>query len=141
MKIKKFGLLFLLLLFIGCLPYHSSIDEYNRAAPRVKLGMSKSEVLDILGHSQRRLSNTEIKQPDIFKENGVLVEILYFRSGWQDDGLTTDDEFTPYLFKDEKLISIGWEVLGGPKTQGQAVPQKNIYKTRIVKPTKIFIEK
>ena len=36
------------------------------------------------------------------------------------DGLTTDDEFTPYIFNNGKLVGIGWQVLGGPKSQGQA---------------------
>jgi hypothetical protein len=38
------------------------------------------------------------------------------RTGWVSDGLTTDDEFTPYVFTDEVLTSIGWVALGGPKT-------------------------
>ncbi len=140
MSLAKVGLFFLVLSFIGCmpLPYQSTVDDYMRAAPKVSLRMSKSEVIEILQPSQRRLSNTEIKQPDIYKEDSVVVEILYFRSGWQDDGLTTDDEFTPYLFHDNKLVAIGWMILGGPKTQGQVVPQTNIYKTKIVKPTKII---
>ena len=44
------------------------------------------------------------------------------RSSQQPDGLTTDDEFTPYIFTNGILTGIGWTVLGGPKTQGQ-VPQ------------------
>jgi hypothetical protein len=138
MSLKKLGLIFLVLSFIGCNPYLSTVDEYMLASPKVSLGMSKSEVIEILQASQKRLSNTEIKQPDIYKEDGVIIEILYFRSGWQDDGLTTDDEFTPYVFNDDKLVAKGWAILGGPRTQGQAVPQTTIYKTKIVKPTTII---
>ena len=42
------------------------------------------------------------------------------RTGRQPDGLTTDDEFTPYIFNNGKLVGIGWHLIGGPKTQGQA---------------------
>ncbi|MCH2386777.1 MAG: hypothetical protein MK240_01115 [Opitutales bacterium] len=34
------------------------------------------------------------------------------------DHLTTDDEFTPYIFTDSVLTGIGWAVLGGPKSRG-----------------------
>ena len=58
-------------------------------------------------------------------DNGNLVEIYFFRSAWQSDGLTTDDEFTPYVFKDGKLVAIGWTSIGGIKSQGQASPARN----------------
>jgi uncharacterized protein YcfL len=121
--------LLLLLILTGCAPsrYQLTVDEYVAAAPKVSLGMSKEEVIDILKPSQQRLKNTEIKQSDIYEKDGVLVEILYFRSGWQHDGLTTDDEFTPYLFNDGKLVAVGWAVLGGPKSQGQATSDTKVY--------------
>jgi hypothetical protein len=53
----------------------------------------------------------QIKQPDRYVKDGVNVEIIYFRSGWQSDGLTTDDEFTPYLFNDGKLVAISTATL------------------------------
>jgi hypothetical protein len=118
-----------MLILVGCAPsrYQLTIDEYVSAAPKIKLGMSKEEVKEILNPSQQRLKNAEIKLPDIYDKEGVLVEILYFRSGWQHDGLTTDDEFTPYLFNDGKLVGVGWTVLGGPKSQGQATSDTKVF--------------
>jgi len=52
-------------------------------------------------------------------KDGKKIEIYYFRSGRQPDGLITDDEFTPYVFTDEVLTGIGWQVLGGPNSIGQ----------------------
>ena len=140
MKVKLAGALFVSLIMSGCVvsPYKQTVDDYIAAAPRVSLGMSKAEVIEILQPSQKRLSSTEIKQPDMYKKDGVLVEILYFRSGWQSDGLTTDDEFTPYLFNDNKLVAKGWAILGGPKSQGQAAPETNVHTTTIVRPTTII---
>jgi hypothetical protein len=74
----------------------------------------------------------------MYKKDGTLVEILYFRSGWQPDGLTTDDEFTPYLFNDGELVAVGWAILGGPKTQGQAPPETNVHTTTIAHPRGII---
>jgi len=121
--------LLLMLMLTGCSPsrFQLTVDEYVAAAPGVSLGMSKEEVNEILKPSQQRLRNTEIKHSDIYEKEGVLVEILYFRSGWQNDGLTTDDEFTPYLFNDGKLVAVGWAVLGGPKSQGQTTSETNVY--------------
>lgn len=101
-------------------PIQLTVDDYVAAAPKVSLGMTKAQVVETLQPTQARLRNTDIKQPDMYTKDGVLVEILYFRSGWQaSDGILTDDEFTPYLFKDGKLVAVGWITLGGPKTQAQ----------------------
>ncbi len=97
-----------------------------KASQKVQLGMSRNKVINILQPSQKRLKNTEIKQSDIYRKNGVLVEVLYFRSGWQSDGLTTDDEFTPYIFNNGKLVAKGWATLGGAKTQGQTTTNVNV---------------
>jgi hypothetical protein len=119
--------LIITVLISGCATiWEMTVNDYCAAAPRVELGMSKQQVLEILAPTQRRLTNTEIKQPDRYIKEGVNVEILYFRSGWQPDGLTTDDEFTPYLFNDGKLVAIGWASIGGPKSQGQASPTTNV---------------
>jgi len=133
----------LILIISGCAtratsPYQLTVDDYMQAAPRVSLDMTKSQVVTILQPSQRRLKNTEIKQPDMYKKDGVLVEILYFRSGWQSDGLTTDDEFTPYLFNNGNLVAIGWAVLGGARSQGQTTSQTNVNTTTVVHPTTII---
>ncbi len=91
--------------------YEQTADDYALAAPNIELGMARERVIAILNPSQRRLSSTEIKQADKYTKDGVSVEILYFRSGWQSDGFTTDDEFTPYIFNAGKLVAIGWTTL------------------------------
>jgi Protein of unknown function (DUF3192) len=119
------GQLVLTATLVGCASMDSQIqlavDDYVAAAPKVRLGMTKAQVVELLQPSQSRLRNTDMRQPDMFTKEGALVEILYFRSGWQDnENFTTDDEFTPYLFKDGKLAAVGWAPLGGPKSQAQA---------------------
>lgn len=124
---KRAVIILTIVILGGCVsPYQQTVDDYVLVAPNVDLGMSKQQVIAILSPSQKRLGNTEIKQPDRYVKDGVNVDIIYFRSGWQSDGLTTDDEFTPYLFNDGKLVAIGWATLGGAKSQGQATPTTNI---------------
>ena len=123
---KKYFIIVLLLASTGCSGIDKAINEYNIVAHKINLGDSKEKVLSILVPTQGSLSVREIKQPERYTKNGVKVDIYYFRTLRQPDGLTTDDEFTPYVFNDDKLVGIGWTVLGGPNTKGQVVPQTNV---------------
>lgn len=93
------------------------ITDYHRLAPQIHIGDSKERVSEILGPLQERLDSTERKPPQAFQQDGKLVEILYFRTQRIPDGLTTDDEFTPYVFIDGKLQGFGWTALGIPITR------------------------
>ncbi len=119
-----------LTLLSGCGPAYyikKSINDYEKVESRINLGDSKEQVLTILDPTQRYLKDKSWrKKPDRYTKEGVLVEVYYYRSGLQSDGLTTDDEFTPYIFNDGKLVGIGWAMIGGPKTQGQTTPTTNI---------------
>lgn len=95
-------------------------NQYDAVESRVNLGDSKDEVLAILLPTQVNVPRNSKKKPDRYLKNGVNVEIFYMRTGRQPDGITTDDEFTPYIFNDGKLVGIGWALIGGPKSHGQA---------------------
>ncbi len=112
--------------------YAAVVNEYVRAEPSVQLGMNATQVAAILEPTQQGLANSERKRPERYMKDNVAVEIVYYRSGWNSDGITTDDEFTPYLFNDGKLVGIGWQVLGGPKSQGQAPANVRVTNTTII---------
>jgi hypothetical protein len=105
----------------GAMQVDYAANEHKKAAQSVDLGDQKSEVLAILLPTQKVLSASQAKEPERYLQNGKRIEIYYMRSGRQPDGLTTDDEFTPYVFEDDILIAIGWAAIGGAKTQGQVV--------------------
>jgi len=130
--------IFSISLLSGCAmsPYQQTVDDYVVAYQNISLGMLKHEVVSILTPSQKRMSSSELKQPDMYKKDGVNVDILYFRSGWNSDGLTTDDEFTPYVFNNDKLVAVGWQSLGGAKSQGQA---RDVHSTIVNTPAPIII--
>jgi hypothetical protein len=100
------------------------VDNYHKVKDQIKLGMSYSQVVEILEPTNAHESHRNKRVPDQYIKDGVLVQIYYARSRWVSDGNLTDDELTPYLFNDGELISIGWMNLGGTKTQGQ-VPDNN----------------
>lgn len=109
-----------------------AVGLYLAAAPSVKLGDSKQHVLATLAPTQDPLPTNARKQPDVFRQGNSMVEIHYFRSGRQPDGLTTDDEFTPYVFTDGVLSSIGWATLGGPKSHGQLIQPPPVMDQRVI---------
>ena len=111
----------LLAVFVaGCaLDIDNNIQTYNSLAHTVSLGDSKQSFLARLYSTQSSLASEYKKRPEAYIKDGVQVEIYYMRSARQPDGLTTDDEFVPYLFNDGVLVGIGWTAIGGPKTQGQ----------------------
>ena len=114
----------------GCVKdIDTSIKDYNAVKDQVELGDDKGKVLTILLPTQSILKPEYKKSPEKYMKNGVTVEIYFMRSLRQRDGSVTDDEFTPYVFNDGKLVGIGWTVLGGAKTQGQT---SDTYTTTVI---------
>ena len=128
MKLYRIVIIVILLGLMGCAAHRikESIIRYQGVANEIQIGDSKNKVLSILEPTQRRLRWAWRKMPEKYMKNGVLVEIYFFRTALHPDGLTTDDEFTPYIFNDGLLVAIGWTAIGGPKTQGQVIPQTNV---------------
>ncbi len=124
-----------LMCLVGCatMQIDSSVSRFRSEAAKIKLGDKKEDVLAILLPTQKDLPSDAAKSAESFMKDKDLIEIYYFRSGRQPDGLTTDDEFTPYIFTNGVLSGIGWTVLGGAKSQGQVIqPPAQIQQTTIV---------
>ena len=124
-----FSIIALSALLASCNGIDPAIAEFNAKRHLVSLGDNKNKVLTVLLPTQRGIDSGATKPPEAYiNANGETVEIYFFRSGRQPDGLTTDDEFTPYAFTDGVLTAIGWSSLGGPKSRGQVIqpaPQIN----------------
>jgi hypothetical protein len=103
-------------------PIMNTITQYNAVVNQVQLGDTKEKVLSILEPTQEGLPMTAKKPMESYTRDGKVVQIYYFRSTQFGDNRTTDDEFTPFVFTDGVLTSIGWETLGGPKSHNQSAP-------------------
>ena len=116
---KKYLISVIALIFlVGCETTNptSQLKYSMDAGSYVSLGQSKTEVLNVLLPAQNQItSELPRRSPDQYMKDGKTVFIHYQRTGWVSDGRTTDDEFTPYVFENDKLIAIGWSHLGGPK--------------------------
>jgi len=126
---KLLGIIVLGLLLQGCAgvePLHvkyyrlrDAVSNYHNIAPSINLGDSQSVVLSKLQPLHSGMSSDRLKQPMQFSRDGKYFYVHFQRSGIIEDGGTTDDEFTPYIFANNTLIEIGWVTLQ-PNTFGQS---------------------
>ena len=88
-------LLFAAALAGGCSlnPFHIAETNVNNSK-KIRIGMTKSEVLAIMGEP---VKNESFNRPDIW--------FYYFNMNWL-DGFVTEDECFPVVFKDGKVS--GW---------------------------------
>ncbi len=75
-------------------------EAYNKVQiTKLKLGITRDEVLALLG------------SPDITEakiEDGATIQVMFYRTHHvRADGLTTQDECTPLLFENDKLVAWG----------------------------------
>lgn len=117
-----------------------ALADYYLNAPKIRIGDYQDTVLLLLPRQRNYGERPPIssssadfwawqvhrilaKPPRFYFDNGSLVQIYYFRSSWIRDSRVTDDEFTPYIFRDGVLTSIGWRVLGGPNSFSSPPPE------------------
>lgn len=97
-----------------------SAANYDEVKDQVSLGDSKQQVLALLEPGQANLDPRWQKVPDRYVDGNATVEVYYFRSSYQSDGLVTDDQYTPYIFRNGILVGIGWAMLRGPMAAQEA---------------------
>ena len=129
---KYLGLIILTLFLNGCAEdtMNANLYNYEKVAPSINLGDSKTKVLNTLMPLIADLPQNWKRPADQYMKDGSAMYIYYHRTGWVSDDRLTDDELTPFVFKDNMLVSIGWTALGGPKvvsSGGSASGSMTIY--------------
>jgi cell division protein FtsB len=109
----------------GCATIDKAVQDYRLVYEQIKLGDSKQKVLSLLEPCQSELDAATKKPFERFSRDGHIYDIYYARSARIPNGCTTDDEFTPYIFRDGVLVEIGWDFLGGPKRTSVDVAREN----------------
>lgn len=114
-------------LFLSGCSAHVVIDtdsesgSITHAINQVKLGDSRQEVLDILTPDYDLAMKVRyVKDAEKFFPDGSVVEIYYMKSVQSDDDQATEGEITPYMFVDDQLTGMGWDVVDGPKMEAPA---------------------
>ena len=110
------------LMLSGCaeIAMDNNLYEYKKVQQSISLGDSKNKVLGTLIPIMQDLPEHWKRTAGQYLVNDDRYYVHYHRTSWVQDGAVTDDEFTPYVFKNDKLVAIGWQSLGGPKSFGNA---------------------
>ena len=119
---KLFAGFIMLLALTGCyagMELDENISKFHRTVlPTIQLGDSKQSVMQKLTPLHQPFYQSELRPATQFRKSGNNYYVHYQRSAWISDGRITDDEFTPFIFANDRLIEIGWFTLT-PSTTGQ----------------------
>ena len=116
MRILTVGCLSLLLASCVHAGRDNLVKETNISLQALSLGMAKSEALPEIQKWQRKfisLDGEYHKPSEQFMRDGKRVQIFYVMTSRIPDGTITPEEFTPIVFENDRLVSIGWTALGG----------------------------
>ena len=111
-RLSKFMMLGLIIIgLFGCAPNtvtKQAIEDYKTAYPKISIGDARGHVLAILESSQQVIPLHLKKRPERYLSYGEQVEIHFIRTGLESGISNQDDDYTPYVFKNDLLVSVGW---------------------------------
>ncbi len=123
---RKYALIISLCLLTGCVTVDRQIGKEFIDPLAAKKGMTKVSFMKIMGEEvvvgydfrkgQDKAPDTvTIKNPyrqEVYQAPNIVFEVLYyFTHIRQSDDEVTDDELTPFIFHEDKLVGQGWYVL------------------------------
>lgn len=108
---KLVALAVVMVSLFGCAPNmvtKQAVEDYGTAYSKISIGDAREHVLDILDTSQQVIPLRFKKRPERYLSYGEQVEIHFVRTGLESGISNHDDDYTPYVFKNDVLVSIGW---------------------------------
>lgn len=125
-QFRKTNFLYLIILSIsiaGCGPNRvgllkKSLRNVEKTSNTIKIGDDQEATVKKLETAMQPYNNRFEKRDltSIHLKSGKSYQVYFVRNAIYPDGLDTDDEYLPFVFSKGKLIGVGWERLGGPKT-------------------------
>ena len=96
---------------VGCAPTavtQQAVTDYQTVASQISIGDAKEYVLSALHTSQQAIPAQFKKPSEQYLSYGEQVEIHFVRTALTSGVENADDDFTPYVFKNDVLVSVGW---------------------------------
>ena len=96
---------------VGCAPTavtQQAVTDYQTVASQISIGDAKDYVLSALHTSQQAIPVHFKKPSEQYLSYGERVEIHFVRTALTSGVGNADDDFTPYVFKNNVLVSVGW---------------------------------
>ena len=110
-KFGMVGIVVSILSVAGCTPNpvtQQAVADYKSVASQISIGDSREHVLAILQTNQQAIPSHFKRRPERYLSYGEQVEIHFIRTRLDSGGSNSDDDFTPYVFKNDVLVSVGW---------------------------------
>ena len=95
----------------GCAPSMTTqraVEDYPVLASTVSIGDAKEYVLSILQSNQDLIPAHFRKRHEQYLSYGETVEIHFARTDLASGIANSDEDFTPYVFRNDILVSVGW---------------------------------
>ena len=116
---RGLAILSMVLLLVGCASVGSVRTKNRERLTKLSVGMSKSEVLKTMGtgttydyFSRPSRINNPYRTETLKGKDGKLYEVLhYYTDIKKSDFAITDDELTPIVLLDGKVVGWGWGFL------------------------------
>ncbi len=114
---KKIAIVLILFVLVGCGTYAARIEENRAKISYINKGMSKYQVIQVMGNLTAKQGvnerfNNPYKTETIDCDKGASCEVYYYYTDFIDeDGKDWESGMTPIVFKDERVIGIGWRFL------------------------------
>ena len=108
---------------IGCAPNlvtQNAVANYKSVTSQISIGDQRDYVLAILQTNQQGIPAHFKRSPERYLSYGDQVEIHFVRTGLDSSGSNHDDDFTPYVFKNDVLVSVGWTYVSKTEFLGKA---------------------
>ena len=107
-------------LFGGCVSVSTFIQNNRMNLAKLSYGMPKEQVNEIMGQETVHSANNPYRTAMFMSSEGVQIEVFYY---WTDvgrygvgplgvphvSGIVTDDELTPVVFNNGKVVGWGRE--------------------------------
>ena len=96
---------------VGCAPTvvtQQAVTDYQTVASQISIGDAKEYVLSAIHTSQQAIPAQFKKPSEQYLSYGEQVEIHFVRTALTSGLENADDDFTPYVFKNDVLVSVGW---------------------------------
>lgn len=115
--------LYIILALQACAPTVADVSMLNSVKlNRLSVGMPKPSAMEVMGPElltvrKSGLITTKIGNPirseAVQSKDGGLLEVLYYSTAVTRSGefVFTDDELTPLVFRDGRLMGWGWNLL------------------------------
>lgn len=85
-----------------------AVEDYPVVASTVSIGDAKEYVLSILQSNQDLIPAHFRKRHEQYLSYGETVEIHFARTDLASGIANSDEDFTPYVFRNDILVSVGW---------------------------------